>query len=270
MANELVVFTVPDMEKIAKAFSDSKLFGMETPAQAMALCLIAQAEGLHPAIAARDYHIIKGKPTLKADAMLSRFQNSGGKVEYHEYTDTKVEATFTHPQGGTVRVAWDMVRAKQAELGGNGMWKKYPRQMLRSRVISEGIRTVFPGANSGFYTDEEVVDMVDVTPKKTAVFDTTRLRTKFYNNVLEDYRQAETPEALKTVHERHKPLIDKLGASEDDNDKLVFEEIKKHFTACQEELRAARLLKQADDGNFDEVASDELSDVPQFIKEQVA
>ncbi|MEW6097488.1 MAG: hypothetical protein AB1567_13365, partial [bacterium] len=37
-------------------------------------------------------------------------------------------------------------------------WKHYPRQMLRSRVISEGVRTVLPGCNVGFYTVEEVQD----------------------------------------------------------------------------------------------------------------
>jgi hypothetical protein len=38
------------------------------------------------------------------------------------------------------------------------MWKKYPDAMLRSRVIAEGVRAVFPGCLSGFYTTEEVQD----------------------------------------------------------------------------------------------------------------
>ncbi|MBL0320418.1 MAG: hypothetical protein IPP74_14180, partial [Alphaproteobacteria bacterium] len=36
------------------------------------------------------------------------------------------------------------------------VWKSYPRGMLRSRCISEGVRTVYPGIISGIYTDEEV------------------------------------------------------------------------------------------------------------------
>jgi hypothetical protein len=43
------------------------------------------------------------------------------------------------------------------------MWTKYPRQMLRSRVISEGVRTVFPGATSGLYVPEEVGSFTEVT-----------------------------------------------------------------------------------------------------------
>ena len=38
-------------------------------------------------------------------------------------------------------------------------WKNYPRAMLRARVVSEGIRTVFPGVVLGVYTPEEVQDI---------------------------------------------------------------------------------------------------------------
>jgi hypothetical protein len=148
---------VSDLEKMAHAVAASKLFGITTPEQAMALMLVAQAEGLHPATAARDYHIIQGRPTLKADAMLARYLASGGKVEWHEHTDTKVAATFTHPQGGSLRIEWDMARAKVAELK-SAMWTKYPRQMLRARVISEGVRATNPAVAVGIYTPEEAAD----------------------------------------------------------------------------------------------------------------
>jgi hypothetical protein len=49
--------------------------------------------------------------------------------------------------------------AQDAGLTRNPTWKSYPRQMLRARCISEGIRTVFPGCVVGTYTPEEAVDM---------------------------------------------------------------------------------------------------------------
>lgn len=161
--------TVSDIERMAGAVAKSKLFGIKTPDEAMALMLIAQAEGLHPAIAARDYHIINGKPSLKADAMLARFQTAGGSVKWNDYTDTKCSATISHPQGGTVTVEWTIEMAKKIGLTKNATWTNYPRQMLRARVISEGIRTVFPGVAVGIYTPEEVQDfddkpMKDITP----------------------------------------------------------------------------------------------------------
>lgn len=156
MSSEIV--KVQDIQTMAQAVARSGLFGMKTVEQAMALMLIAQAEGRHPASAAMDYNIIQNRPALKADAMLARFQAAGGKVEWHDYTDAKVSATFSHPQGGAVKIEWDDDRVKMAKLDDRDMHKKYPRQMKRSRVISEGIRAVYPGVAVGMYTVEEVQD----------------------------------------------------------------------------------------------------------------
>lgn len=153
---------VDQIERMAVSVARSGLFGVKTPDQAMALMLIAQAEGLHPAIAARDYHVINNRPTLRADAMLARFQAAGGKVEWGEYTDTRVVGTFAHPQGGSVRIEWTTKMAQDAGLTRNPTWKSYPRQMLRARCISEGIRTIYPGVTVGTYTPEEAADMEPV------------------------------------------------------------------------------------------------------------
>lgn len=161
-----------DIERMALAVSKSNLFGVKTPEQAIALMLVAQAEGMHPAIAATHYHVINGRPTLKADAMLSRFQAAGGTVNWKTYTDAEVTGTFSHPQGGRVDITWTVAQAQTAGLTKNPTWKQYPRQMLRSRCISEGIRTVYPGVTVGVYTPEEVQDfapsprtVVDVEPQ---------------------------------------------------------------------------------------------------------
>lgn len=149
---------VGDVERMAQAVAKSGLFGVKSPEQAMALMLVAQAEGLHPATAARDYHIIQGRPALKTDAMMARFQSAGGKIQWGEYTDDCVSGTFSHPQGGSLEVKWTMQQAKAAGLTGKDNWKNYPRAMLRARVVSEGIRAVYPGCVVGVYTPEEVQD----------------------------------------------------------------------------------------------------------------
>jgi hypothetical protein len=130
--------------------------------------LIAQAEGMHPAIAARDYHVIQGRPALKADAMLARFQSSGGKVVWKVYEDAEVTGEFSHPQGGTVTITWTFAQATKIGLTGKDNWRNYPRAMLRARVISEGIRTTYPGCVVGVYTPEEVEDFKDDKPSKPA------------------------------------------------------------------------------------------------------
>lgn len=160
--NALVQYQVTDMERMAQAIAGSKLFGIQNPEQALALCLVAQAEGRHPATAAQDYHILQGRPSKKADAMLRDFLAGGGRVEWHALSDTIADATFSHPAGGSARIDWTMARAKQAGLT-TAMWSKYPRQMLRARTVSEGVRTVFPMATSGMYVPEEVAEFTPAT-----------------------------------------------------------------------------------------------------------
>jgi len=148
-----------EMDQMAGAIAASGLFGMKDKNSVLALMAVAQAEGLHPATAARDFHIIQGRPALKADAMLARFQNAGGKVDWEVYTDEKVTGIFSHPNGGSLAVTWTIEQATKIGLvkPGSG-WQKFPRAMLRSRCISEGIRSVFPGSVTGFYSPEEVAD----------------------------------------------------------------------------------------------------------------
>lgn len=148
-----------DMRQMAEAMAKSKLFGMKTPDEVIALMLVAQANGQHPAAAARDYDIISGRPSKKAEAMLRDFIAAGGSVQWHRLDNECAEATFSHQQGGTVRIDWDMRRAREAGLGGKDMYRKFPRQMLRSRCISEGVRTVYPVATGGMYAPEEVEAM---------------------------------------------------------------------------------------------------------------
>lgn len=156
--NSLAVTTFAEVKQMAVAVASSGMFGMKTPEQALTLMMLAQAEGLHPITAARDYDIISGRPSKKAEAMLRDFLKSGGHVKWHKLGDDGASATFTHPEGGEVVVDWDVKRATAAELWGKGMWKKYPRQMFRSRVVSEGVRTVYPLATGGLYVPEEVQD----------------------------------------------------------------------------------------------------------------
>lgn len=162
MSNAIVPWT--DQERMANAIAKSGLFGLKSPDQVLALMAVAQAEGRHPGSVARDYHIIQGRPALRADAMLARFQQAGGTVNWLKYADDEVKAEFSHPQGGSLTLSWTLKQAKEIGLAGKDNWKNYPRAMLRARVISEGIRTVYPGVLTGEYTPEEVMDF---TPAQT-------------------------------------------------------------------------------------------------------
>ena len=192
--------SISDLEIMANHFVKSGLFGIKKIEEAVSLMIIAQAEGRHPGTVASEYHIIQGRPALKADAILARFQSANGKVEWHEYTDECVCGTFSHPAGGSLKVDWDMTRAKAAGLGGKDNWKKYPRQMLRARVISDGVRGVYPAVLQGFYTPEEVQDFATpVAVPATPIED--RPKRKKTTEVVEAVVEVVTPAEVAEVIE---------------------------------------------------------------------
>jgi hypothetical protein len=152
------IVPISDIQQMAEVAATSKMFGFKNPQEAMAIMLLCQAENLHPAVAMRDYHVIQGRPALKADAMLARFQQAGGSVNWKVYTDQEVTGVFSHPAGGSLEVTWTISQAKSIGIANKDNWRNYPRAMLRARVLSEGIRSVYPGCVVGVYTPEEVQD----------------------------------------------------------------------------------------------------------------
>lgn len=159
-----------EIKEMAAAVCKSGLFQLPSPEAALTLMLICQSEGIHPIQAVKRYHIIKGRPAMRADAMLAEFQRLGGRVQWKERSDTKVTAIFSHPQG-EAEITWTIDMAKSAGLTANDTWRKYPRQMLTARCISEGIRTVLPAVVTGIYTPEEVADFdlpAEKAPAKSA------------------------------------------------------------------------------------------------------
>lgn len=161
MANDMVNVPLDQVGMMAKAVADSGLFGIKNEAAAFALMCVAQADGIPPIKAAVQYHVIDGKPALKSEAMLARFQAAGGKIRWTERTAQRVSLWLSHPQAGELEVTWDMERAKAAGLAGKNQWKAYPAQMMSARCISEGIRALYPACLGGCYTPEEVRDMAE-------------------------------------------------------------------------------------------------------------
>jgi hypothetical protein len=162
--NELIPMS--EVKEMAAAACKSGLFGLPSAEAAMALMLLCQSEGIHPMQALKRYHIIKGRPAMRADSMLAEFQRMGGKVEWLERTDKVVSAMFTHEASGSCKFEWTIEMAKTAGLIGNPTWQKFPRQMLTARVISEACRTMLPGVVCGIYTPEEVADFDEPAPRQ--------------------------------------------------------------------------------------------------------
>jgi hypothetical protein len=145
--------------------AESGMFGCNKHEQGMVLAMQCLAEGKAPLELAKTYHIVEGKLSMRADAMLGRFLTTGGKVKWLERTNDKVSANFSHGDNDNV-----LIEASLEDMKKNGVamdktgkylkanWQKFPRQMLTARVISEGVRLLAPQLIAGVYTPEEVQD----------------------------------------------------------------------------------------------------------------
>jgi len=148
-----------EMSQLAAACAASKLFGVQTPDQALVLMALCQSEGKSPIQAMKTYHIINNRPSMRADAMQAEFQARGGEIEFSQRDEKVCEATFTWNKT-RVTVKWTMEMANAAGLTAKGgPWKTAPRSMLHARCVSEGVRAVMPGVVAGIYTPEEIEDI---------------------------------------------------------------------------------------------------------------
>ena len=193
-----------ELEGMASAIAKSGLFGMKSPDQALALMLVAQAEGMHPATITQDYDIIQGKACRKTHSVMARFQQMGGKVEWHQLDDKIADATFSHPSGGSIRMKWTFEQAQKACLTNKDNWKNYPRAMLRARLIAESVRSVYPAAIGGMMSSEEVQDLPPTTQSSTPKQlnpDTGEIEAVMFDVVgaLNCVEACETVEALSEV-----------------------------------------------------------------------
>ena len=221
--------TIPTSEIQIMARVMGPLF-KKKPEDMFALMLIAQAEGKHPAIAAQEYDIIEGRPSINSRSTLARFQGSGGRIEYVERTDSKCTINFEHPQGGKLTITWTIERAQKAGLNGKDNWRKYPAQMLAARAIAEGVRALYPACLSGLYTSEEVQDFepINVTPPKGEAVETVQEQTTEPDPQTEP--QPEQPQKIDVTKSNEwaslmeylattaKPLTDPKGWTKDERE----------------------------------------------------
>lgn len=234
---------IDDIEKMATAMENSKLYNF-TKEESMGLMLIAQAEGLHPVAGLRDYNIIKGKPSLTADAMLGRFQSAGGTVDWVVFTSQEVRGKFKHPSSeSSLEIGWTLDDAAKAGLGGSNTWKQYPRSMLRARVVSEAVRAVFPSALNGMYTEEEIED-----------FDTDPPDEKLTNNKSNIYsaipspkeKEADVPRVTDPQQEEIFNLLEQKELPKGFADRTIAEMEKEDFSV-ERAIDAITYLKKQQD-----------------------
>jgi hypothetical protein len=152
---------------LGKLFHQSQIMGVSTPGDGAVLALTCMCEGITPLEFAKTYHIIKGRPSMKADAMSARFRQSGGKVRWISLGDDgkEAKAEFSY-DGQTLEIAYTIDDAKKVmgkdDKGKDRIdqpdsnWSKDRGAMLRARLITKAVRIIAPELIAGVYTPEEL------------------------------------------------------------------------------------------------------------------
>jgi len=150
---------------------EARMFGCSNEAQGRVLALACIAERKNPLELVRTYHIIDGKLSMRADAMLAEFRKLGGKVRWTATGDDgkEAKAIFSFEDVDT-EIGYSIEDAKRAGLvKDKSAWVKDPGAMLRARVTSKAVRMLAPEIVAGYYTPEEIDDVADGRDAKAAV-----------------------------------------------------------------------------------------------------
>ncbi|WP_375494914.1 hypothetical protein [uncultured Nostoc sp.] len=164
----LAVRNIDDLSRLSTMLAKSGFFADAKEAAQCGVKVLAGMELGFGAIASMvGVHIINGKPSIGANLMaaavkrsgkynyrITRHDNNGCTIVFYENGEVIGESTFTR----------DDAIAAGALDGKNGhTWKKFPRNMMFNRAMSNGVRWYCPDifAGSVAYTPEELDLMVD-------------------------------------------------------------------------------------------------------------
>lgn len=214
--------------------------------QVAAVILHGRELGLPPMTALASTHVIKGKPSISAEAMRALILQAGHELTVVESTSARCTirgrrrplrvaldllqdpssditglsvARERRDRGEDVgdwtTVTWTMDDARQAGLLSNHTYKAYPRQMLAARATAELARLIFPDVIHGMRAIEE---MDDVTPwdgpatavEQTAAPATTKVRRARKTEPTPapaQQQQDQPPAAEQAAPERRRPAL---------------------------------------------------------------
>jgi hypothetical protein len=163
-----IVMSHADLVEAGKLIATSEMFGKINPASGYMIASLCYQEGISYLEFSEVYNWMHGCASMKADAMLAKFCDRGGKYEVVSRTAEKAEIKVDFQ--GTVSlfsISWEDVKNEPFTQDRNGKTKSNyatPRkrmQSLWSRAVSDAVHTVCPQACKGNYTAEEAETFVN-------------------------------------------------------------------------------------------------------------
>lgn len=165
VSNTMIIHSFADAERAAMAMSKSGFFqDSKDASQAIVKILAGQELGFGPFASMTGVNIIQNKPVLAANLMAAAVKRTG-KYNYRvkELTDNACELIFFEAGKEVGNSRFTMEDAKAAMLDTKDNWKKYKRNMLFARALSNGQKWYAPDVFNGatVYTPDELGADVD-------------------------------------------------------------------------------------------------------------
>jgi hypothetical protein len=151
--------TVADLQRLGSLLAASGYFRDARDMAQAAVKIQAGAElGIPPVAAMSSIYIVEGKPTLSAVLMGALVKRSG-RYNYRvtEHTADRCSIAFYEGKEQIGLSTFTLADAEAAGVTRNPTWKKYARNMLFARAMSNGCRWYCPDVFGGpIYTPEEL------------------------------------------------------------------------------------------------------------------
>lgn len=154
--------------QIGEVFAKSGMFpDVKTQAQAVVKILAGKEMGLTPFESMNSIYIVNNKLAVMSNAMAS-IVKKGGKYDYKvmKLDDQECSLSFFRLNGEVKELGvstFTFKDAARAGLANKDVWKNYPRNMLFSRALANGVRWFCPDAACGNVVEE----LTDIEPVHT-------------------------------------------------------------------------------------------------------
>lgn len=168
--SNIIVRPLPELQVISKAIYESGFYGFKNQNQAFTALIASQDMGMNATRFCQDYHIINNRPSKKTETAFRDFKKAGGRVKWIETTEQIAKAELIAPDNDSIIMEYTIKQAEKAGLIKEN-WLKNPADMLRSRVLSKGIKAIYPQAYDGFLSEDEAIDfdIIEEQPKEEII-----------------------------------------------------------------------------------------------------
>lgn len=168
--------SMSELKELAQWANKSGFLGTQSPEQALLVMMAGRDLGFSYTQSLRAFHVIKGKPSLSADAAVAVVTSRKDLCEYFrcvEMTPTSVTwetKRVDHPE--PARMTFTIEEAQIAGLI-DDMYKKWPKRMLSSRCKMFLARDTYPELLMGLLDIDEATAIPDrrVPPAVAQVID---------------------------------------------------------------------------------------------------